>query len=266
MNQLLDTAKIAAHEAGDAIMKLYADTDFETKTDGSPVTVADGVANDILLTHLTETGIPILSEESIGIATPYPERLWILDPLDGTKDFIHKTGDFCVMIGLLEHGKPILGVVYAPAHDTLYYATKGNGAYKEHAGVTEKLVVADTHTGALRFVRSVNHFTEGMQTVSEKLEAEHVPRGSIGVKAGVVAENMGDFFFYPNAPLGEWDVCAPQCILEEAGGIVTDTYGNPLVYGNKNHRIEHGALFSTKACHEHVLTTILENIDEQHNH
>ncbi len=255
MNNLLEVAIVAATTAGKEIMQLYTETDFETKTDGSPVTLADTRSNTILIEHLLETGIPILSEESEGISTPYPERLWIIDPLDGTKDFLKKNGDFCVMIGLLEEGRPVLGVVYAPAYDVLYYAEKGVGAFKVQNGITTKLVQSPSTHNHLRFVCSVNHFTPHMEAVTTILSAEKTPRGSIGIKSSVVAENNGEFFF-SSGNLGEWDVCAPEIILCEAGGIVTDCEGNPLLYGNSDHRVQNGILFSKPQCHEEVLRAI----------
>ncbi len=256
MDTLLTKAILAAKEAGDEIMKHYAVTDFETKADGSPVTIADTRSNKILTEHLASTGIAILSEESVGIPLPYPEHLWIIDPLDGTKDFIKKNGDFSVMVGLIENGRPVLGVVYAPAHKTLYYAVKGDGAFVERDGIIKKLAVSERSEKDLRLIRSVNHFTPRMEAVGEKLSATFHPHGSIGIKAGLVGEDLGDFFFsWGN--LGEWDVCAPEIILIEAGGTVTDCFGNLLSYGTTDHKIEHGLVFSNGACHSRVLEAIV---------
>ncbi len=256
MNPLLKTAQKAAKEAGDAVLTLYATTDFESKVDGTPVTVADKTAHDTILKYLNTTGIPILSEEAEGIALPYPDQLWIIDPLDGTKDFLQKTGDFSVMIGLIENGRPILGVVYVPVTHTMYYAEEGRGAYMVRNGVTLELMV-DAHGEQLRFLCSANNFAPYMEVVREKTQALKVPRGSIGVKAGVIAENKGDFFF-SRGTLGEWDVCAPEIILKEAGGKVTDCGGKPLVYGSPDHRIAHGMIFSNGFCHERVLEAVKE--------
>ncbi len=255
MDTLLKKVIHAAQEAGDEIMRLYTVTEFETKADGSPVTIADMRSNEILTTHLASTNIPILSEESMGIPLPYPERLWIIDPLDGTKDFIKKNGDFSVMIGLLEHGKPVLGVVYAPAHKALYYAMRGAGAFVERDGIVTPLAVSQRSDQDLRLIRSVNHFSPRMEAVGKKLSATFHPHGSIGIKAGLVSEDIGDFFFsWGN--LGEWDVCAPEIILTEAGGTVTDCLGNPLSYGTVTHKIEHGLVFSNGACHTRLLQAI----------
>lgn len=255
MNPLLTLAIHAATEAGTEIKRLYATTDFERKDDGSPVTIADTRSNEIVIELLSESGIAILSEESPSISLPYPEQLWIIDPLDGTRDFIEKTGDFVVMIGLLEEGRPVLGVVYAPLHETLYYAELGMGAWKMQGDVVEKLTVS-TRTEDLRFVRSIHHATHEMQEVARKLNATFIPRGSMGIKAGMVCEGKGDFF-YTRGKVGEWDVCAPEIITLEAGGQVTDCTGSPLFYGSEDHRIQNGILFSNKVCHTDILRALL---------
>lgn len=254
MNPLLALAIHAAIEAGKEIRRLYATTDFERKDDGSPVTIADTRSNEIVIELLSESGIAILSEESPSIALPYPTQLWIIDPLDGTRDFIEKTGDFVVMIGLLTEGRPTLGVVHSPIHETTYYAESGMGAWKMHGDIVEKLTVS-TRTEELRFVRSIHHATYEMQEVARRLNATFLPRGSMGIKAGLVSESEADFF-YTRGKVGEWDVCAPEIIALEAGGHVTDCSGKPLFYGTEGHRIQDGILFSNKVCHEHVLNVL----------
>lgn len=255
IHTLRDIAISTAQSAGNAVMDLYDISDFKTKIDGSPVTVADCTAHDIICEALQKTGITVLSEEADGIPLPYPEYVWIIDPIDGTRGFINNTGDFAIMIGLLERGVPVLGVVYAPAHGALYHARHGNGAYVIRNNTTSRLTISKETPTPLRFVSSSNHYSSQMEHVREKLGALKIARGGVGIKATLIAEDGGDFFF-TGAPLGEWDVCAPHCILEEAGGIVSDYLGNPLVYGNENHRITRGVVFSHPACHTHVLNAV----------
>jgi 3'(2'), 5'-bisphosphate nucleotidase len=254
MNPLLAIAIQAAKEAGREIRNLYETIAFETKTDGSPVTLADTRSNEILLHILKATGIPILSEESGHSSDVYTARLWIIDPLDGTKDFLAKTGDFSVMIALLEKGQPILGVVYAPEYDTLYYAEKGAGTKIEKKGGLESLKCG-TRTTGLRALVSRTHPNTLLEEVIAKFGATSEARGSVGIKSGLLAEDAADFFLY-TGKLGEWDLCAPQLILTEAGGTVTDLHGAPLTYGNPDHRIQNGAVFSNGACHKAVLEAI----------
>ena len=253
----LEIAIEATKKAGQAILTLQNNTGFETKSDGSPVTVADIASNTIIISILEQTGIPILSEESIGIPVPYPEKLWIIDPLDGTKDFIAKSDGFSVMIGLLEKGEPILGVVFAPRLGTLYYAEKNKGSFLEKNGLITKLSVPPPQIGPLRFIRSVHNYSPIMESVAHKLGATLHPHGSIGIKAGLVAHGDGDFFFSAGM-LGEWDVCAPEIILTESGGMVTAMSGAPLFYGTHDHRVTNGIVFSNTHCHEKVLEAITE--------
>lgn len=257
MNELLAIAESAAYEAGHVLRAHYDQIAYELKDDGSPVTLADTASHNILVKHLEQTGIPILSEEGTGIEVPYPERLWIIDPLDGTKDYIKKSDGFSVMIGLLEYGKPVLGVVYAPKLETLYSACAGMGAFVTKAGIKKRMQVSsEPHTPPI-FVRSVNNHTEVLDKIETHLEASFISQGSIGIKAGIIGEGQGDICMsFGN--LGEWDLCAPHCIADECGLSVTDTYGNPLVYGNSNHRFPHGYLFT----HPTLKNKLIEAISE----
>lgn len=255
MQKLLEIARKAAHEASEAIIAMREGVTHEIKGDGSPVTAADTHAHDIIMEHLTPTGIMILSEESDGVPIPYPEYLWVIDPIDGTKDYMTGSTDFCVMIALLQNGKPVLGVVDAPALNTVFYATLGEGAYKIEDGITTKLLSNATQSSPLRFISSTNHFMPYMETVMHALNATRIPHGSIGVKACTLAQDLGDFYF-TRGKLGEWDVCAPEIIFCEAGGVVSDCSGNELAYGNPEHRFPHGVLFAQKNCYDEVLRAV----------
>jgi 3'(2'), 5'-bisphosphate nucleotidase len=260
MNSLLHIAHTAAAHARKVVMSHYAETAYEVKDDLSPVTVADRAAHDIIMEHLTATGIAILSEEAEGVPLPYPERIWIVDPLDGTKGFIRKTGDFSIMIALLEEGRPVLAVVDAPVMDRHYFALRGEGAYVVKNGETRKLQVSDRVAPTSRGLLSVNHAQPYMLEVMETLGVtEIIQVGSVGIKAGHIADNLADFYLNRGA-LGEWDVCAPELILTEAGGTVTDVRGELLMYGNPDHRITHGIVFSNTACHNEVVKTLSEII------
>ena len=255
MDDLLGVARRAAQEASALVRNYYGNATVSQKADTSLVTEADTDAHDLIMKRLGVTGIPILSEEDVEhIKTPYPDRLWIIDPLDGTNGFIQGTDDFAVMIGLIEHGKPVLGVVHLPVGDTVYYAQHGNGAYRtESDGTTTKLSVGTRTVPHLRAIQSINHAQPYMLEVADMLGVrERVGIGGIGVKAGIIADDRADYFLTLGR-LGEWDVCAPEIILKEAGGVVTDRYGDALCYGNSDSRVRHGAIFSNGACHEDVL-------------
>lgn len=256
MDELLELAKKSAYEAGAIIMSYYGNAIVTEKMDTSPVTDADVHAHDHLMTTLASSNIPVLSEEGLEVPHPYPQYIWIIDPIDGTRGFINETGDFAVMIGLLEHGRPVLGVVYTPAADTMYFALKDAGAYMMHAGKKLKLAVSDRIAPALHALTSKNHVMPYMQEVAIALGVtESISMGGIGVKAGIVAESRGDYFLTLGA-LGEWDVCAPEIIVLEAGGKVTDRYGAALTYDNDDSHIKNGVVFSNNACHGEVLTAL----------
>jgi 3'(2'), 5'-bisphosphate nucleotidase len=257
MHDLRTLALTAAKEGAEAIRGFYGNARIEQKADRSPVTEADTHAHTLIQKRLGESGIPILSEEdTTHLTPPYPELLWIIDPLDGTKGFIHGTDDFAVMIGLLNAGRPVLGVVHLPIGDVVYSALRGEGAYKTEQGVTEKLKVSSRVRPNVRGLLSVNHLAPYMTKLSEELEvSETIAVGSIGIKAGYIGNDKADMYVTRGA-LGEWDVCAPEIILTEAGGKVTDTNGNPLVYGNPDARIAHGIIFTNDACHEDVVEAL----------
>lgn len=263
MDPLLTVAIAAAREAGGFIMTQYGNTASIQKIDKSPVTEADLGAHTRIMEALRHTEIPILSEETLDnshITHPYPDTLWIIDPLDGTRDYIEGTGDFSVMIGLLCNGRPALGVVYAPVTDTLYYAESGKGAFMVRDGTTIRLSASDALPPHLHLIRSKNHYSSFMAAVADKLAVtKATPHGSVGIKAGLLGTQNGDFFLYTGA-LGVWDICAPEIIVTEAGGKVTDIAGTLIAYVERNHRLSKGIVFSNGTCHAHVLTAIAESL------
>jgi 3'(2'), 5'-bisphosphate nucleotidase len=241
LTELLPSVISLARESGRTILAYYEEqySEFEYKSDNSPVTQADLASHHILLTGLARLSPswPILSEEAVEIS--FDERrswryFWMIDPLDGTKEFLHHTGEFTVNIALIEHDRPILGVVYAPVNDKLYFAACGAGSYKAEGNVTTRIKVAPARAGYTRIVVSrchaserdtVTHFTDQVKS------CELLVMGS-SLKFCVVAEGAADV--YPrNGPTMEWDTAAAQCILEEAGGSVTDLDGNTIRYNKR---------------------------------
>lgn len=213
----------AALKAGKAILEVYA-TDFtsETKDDNSPVTIADKKANDIIV-KLLKSNFPmysILAEESEDDLTRLDNTFcWIVDPLDGTKEFIKRNDEFTVNIALAKNGVSQLGVIYIPVTDELYYATKGDGAYYRYKDRTEKISVTDK-TDDLIIVRSKSHSTEKLLNVLEanKDRIHSVsPLGS-SIKGCHIAHSKADVY-YKFGLTCEWDTAAMQCIVEEAGGV-----------------------------------------------
>ena len=258
----------ASIDAGNAINEVYHSEDFgvEYKSDKSPLTLADQKSHETIMKVLTEFDIPILSEE--GKDTPYTqrkdwERFWVVDPLDGTKEFIKRNGEFTVNIALIENSRPVLGIIFVPDRNTLYFAAQDFGAYKlqdgpfnemlgaqadskedirsfldQIIGQSTKLPVIDPQRTALTIVGSRSHKTAELEAyVEEKRKAvgdvEFISAGS-SLKICLVAEGKADL--YPRlGPTMEWDTAAGQAIAEYAGASVYqyDT-SKPLIYNKED--------------------------------
>jgi 3'(2'), 5'-bisphosphate nucleotidase len=267
MEQLLLIAVDAAIQAGRAILNVY-ETDFvvEHKADDSPLTLADRRSHQILVAHLKPAALPILSEE--GHDLPYGERrawqtFWLLDPLDGTKEFVKRNGEFTVNIALIRDGRPVMGVIYVPVQDVLYFGAMGKGAYKmtgadgritppaetsaRHAEqlealfhASQRLPIPSTTPTKITVVGSRSHSTPEVQQIVDDLKVQHgdvelISAGS-SLKICMVAE--GRAHLYPRTgPTMEWDTAAGQAIAEAAGArmLVFDT-DNPLRYNKENLR------------------------------
>ncbi|HEY1990988.1 MAG TPA: 3'(2'),5'-bisphosphate nucleotidase CysQ [Gammaproteobacteria bacterium] len=233
---LLDIARAA----GQQIMRVYA-TEFtvEMKEDKSPVTDADYAAHQVIVADLQRItpGLPVLSEESA--ALPFAERrrwdsYWLVDPLDGTKEFISKNGDFTVNIAFIQHGVPVVGVVYVPVTGMSYYGSVGVGAFKrDQDGQASPIKVRKLMAGKpVKVVASRSHRGPLLDGYLEKLGPhETVSRGS-SLKFCLVAEGLADV--YPRlGPTSEWDTGAGHAVLLAAGGQVIGMDGKPLPYNSK---------------------------------
>jgi 3'(2'), 5'-bisphosphate nucleotidase len=239
LNTLLTHAVHAAREAGKAVMEVYASHfSVELKADKSPLTLADKRSHEIIMQQLSrikEGLLPILSEE--GKDVPYQlrkgwEYFWLIDPLDGTKEFIKRNGEFTVNIALIRGHQPVLGVVYVPVSGTLYAAYEGGGAYKETQGRSVKLPEQQTRD-RFTVVGSRSHATEGLSAFVEEMKRKHgeinfISAGS-SLKFCLVAEGKADV--YPRfGPTMEWDTAAGQAIAEQAGvSVVEMDTKRPLV-------------------------------------
>lgn len=237
LNSLLPKIKNIVQQAGKAILEIYEknkEYSIELKSDGSPLTEADKIANQIIIDGLSEITpeIPILSEEGADI--PYAERVlweqyWLVDPLDGTREFLDRTGDFTVNIALIYKKQSILGVVYVPISNVCYYAARGIGAFKEENNFINKIQVALETPEKIRIVASRLHAKERLAVFLEKMPNYEITSIGSSLKFCLVAEGKADV--YPRIGLtSEWDTAAAQCIVEQAGGFVIDLYGLPLHY------------------------------------
>jgi len=258
-----DVARAPAREAGAIIMRHYAAETVatETKPDLSPVTAADLDANAAILAGLRAAfpdDATLTEETPDDPARLGKRRVWIVDPLDGTRDFLARTGDFCVHIGLADANEAVVGVVYQPAADGLYHARRGGGAFLEEAGQSRPLQastradVADLRVGVSRL-----NLDPGLEQCL--LASGLAPRAvRLGASVKHMALARGDLEAVLNLSPGEseWDTCAPEVILREAGCVVTDGDGRPFRYNQANLFRPRGSVASNGRCHELMLRVL----------
>ena len=236
----IEDIKAIAQEAGDAIMEIYAkDFDIDYKEDRSPLTEADLKSNAIICSRLDALypDIPILSEENK--AVPYQERkdwryYWCIDPIDGTKEFIKKNGEFTVNIALIEGNTPVVGVVYAPAIGEMYSAKQGEGAYLN--GQQLPLYENTDKTTRLKVVASKSHLSEETQAFIDALETETIEQVSRGSSLKLCMVASGEADIYPRlGPTMEWDTAAADAVVREAGKMTCHKETEePMVYNKEN--------------------------------
>ncbi len=262
----LSVALELARQAGAAILDFYeGPLTIEQKSDSGdrePVTQADKAANEIIVRGLQEE-FPddgILAEESIDTSRRLSKhRVWMIDPLDGTNGFIDGNGDFAVQIGLAENGKPVLGVVYQPLTDVLYRAVVGGGTWIERPEFeVERAQVSDnSDVSSMRLAASRSHRSPRMDSVVQAFGfKDEVQRGSVGIKVGLIIERQCDLYIHLSPRTKQWDTCAPEIILREAGGSLTDLFGQELVYNTANIQNNNGVVASNGVAH----TTIIDSL------
>lgn len=237
MTELFDTALLAAKQASAVILQHYQQREqltIQTKADSTPVTQAD-IAADAILQSILSKSYPVLSEESA--VTPYRERqqwqrYWLVDPIDGTKEFIAGTGEFCICIALIEQHRPVLGLIYLPISQEYYYAYDGSAAYKYSAGQCQAIHCHGLNGEAINVMMSRRHGKKRfLAFLANRKQYQILHQGS-AIKFGKIAEGKADI--YPRfGPSCEWDTAAGQCIVEAAGGNVMDLQGNVLEYNTK---------------------------------
>lgn len=230
MQELLNQCIDIARHAGDAIMEIYRSDDFgvEIKDNNTPLTKADLASNKIIEDGLKQiSNLPIVSEEASHDSMGSNE-FWLVDPIDGTKEFINQNGEFTVNIGLVKNGEPVLGVVYVPAKDVLYAGVKGEGAFKVEGGA-QKPIRAEFTGDVTVVVASRSHRDERLDAFLEKLgDYQEINMGS-SLKLCLVAE--GKAAIYPRfAPTSLWDTAAADAVVRAAGGNTKDVDGNVLTY------------------------------------
>jgi 3'(2'), 5'-bisphosphate nucleotidase len=271
-DQELRVACELARAAGAAILEQYeGPLKIEQKTnydDVEPVTQADRIANELIVTGLKREfpGDGILAEESVDTKRRLEKsRVWMVDPLDGTNGFIDGNGDFAVQIGLAEEGQCVLGVVYLPLTGVLYRAIVGAGTWIERPQFEpEKARTSDVKSlSTMRLAASRSHRSPRMNKVVERFGfREEVQRGSVGIKVGLIVEKQCDVYIHLSPLTKQWDTCAPEVVLTEAGGRMTDLFGDPLNYNVPDVQNRNGLVASNGASHEQIIETLAPLLDE----
>ncbi len=275
----LELAAAAAVEGGAAARPFYRDDDMGIRQKGpsDPVTEADHAANEAILAVLRGGGgsDTIRSEESAPLEgdAGAARRLWVVDPLDGTKEFIARNGEFAMMVGLAVDGAARLGAVLMPDPGRLYVGLAGGGAWAADVtwagegdtngfdavvGPFGPLRLPSARPDVLRMARSRSHPDPLITAVGDGLGAESVLSGSVGVKCALIAEGRADVYVHPVPFLKEWDTCAPEAVLRGAGGRVTDCAGRPLTYGKRDPAQPHGIFAARGDSWETALPLVRE--------
>ena len=235
----LELAISLAFEAGETALKIH-DQNYEYKekdNNAGPVTEADRIINDFLVQSIAKV-FPddlIFAEESLNQPTLKSERTWWIDPIDGTKDFIKKNGEWAIMIGLSIHGKSVLGIVYQAQSKKMFYAKSGSGAFLRHQEKTSRLQVNSPQP--IQNAVVVKSRTHPDRQADQIVEAMGITRsiihGSVGLKLSLIATGKADLYLNFSGKCHYWDICAPDAILSEAGGIIQHLDHQPLLYENR---------------------------------
>lgn len=255
-----------ARTAGAAILEQYnGPLNVEQKNfddDSEPVTQADRIANELIVNGL-QREFPndgILAEESVDTMHRLDKsRVWMVDPLDGTNGFIAGNGDFAVQIGLVKNGECVVGVVYQPLSGVLYRAVLGEGTWIERPQLEpQQAHVSDKRElPRMRLAASRSHRSPRMNQVVKRFGfREEVRRGSVGIKIGLLVEQQCDVYIHLSPRTKQWDTCAPQLILTEAGGSMTDLFGEPLNYNVPDVQNRNGLVASNGASHDLIIDTL----------
>jgi 3'(2'), 5'-bisphosphate nucleotidase len=259
MKAELEAAKQLALEAGGILLTHYSlPASVRWKAQNNPVTTADQAASEFLMGRLRQLfpGDGILCEEEMDDpARATKSRVWIIDPMDGTKEFISRTSEFAVMIGLAVEGVPSIGVVYQPTNGKLYHAARGLGASLEEGTTIRPLrVSAEATASQMTIAVSRSHHSSRVEAVRVRLGIPaSIPSGSLGLKVGLISEGRAHVYLHTGRHTYQWDTCAPEAILREAGGRMTNIFGAPLRYNQPEVENLHGVVASNGAIHDRIL-------------
>ncbi len=247
----------AAQSAAEAVVKIYnKDFSVSHKENNEPITAADLESNKIIEKYMAQSEFPILSEESSDIKEKRLEskKIWIVDPLDGTTDFVNKTGEFTIMISLVEENKPVLGVISHPTENKLFVAQKDQGAYMYNNLEWKKLVVSNTSVlSQCRVVGSRFHQSENEKNFLNSLGILKFTSKGSSLKVLDICSAKADIYFTTTNKIKHWDTCASNCLIAEAGGKMTDMSGQSLKYNTENVVHQNGILVTNNVVHENIV-------------
>lgn len=246
----------ASVEAGKTIMNVY-NQKFSSilKNENEPLTEADIKSNHIIQKIISDSGYPILSEENDDNKKRLDsKKIWIIDPLDGTSDFIKKTGEFTIMISLVENHIPILGVINWPIKSTLYVAQKDQGSFKLENSSWSKLSVSNiSELKNCRAICSRFHISEVEYNLIKRLNISQFTSKRSSLKVADISSGIAELYFTTTNKIKQWDTCASYCLVTEAGGKMTDMFGNDLEYNTEKLNHENGLLVSNGLIHNQII-------------
>jgi len=269
LSREIAVASRLAKEASDIILKTYA-TDFAVhyKARRDPVTEADRLASRVIVDGLRREfpdDLVISEEEPIDPLVSFPDRVWYVDPLDGTREFIKRNGEFSVMIGLAVEGCACAGVVFRPVTAELFAGIVEQEAWLEKAGERIPLQVSgETRPAQLRLATSRSHRHRLVDEMRRRLGiSEECRIGSVGIKVGLLVTRQADLYLEPSGMTKAWDSCAPEAILRAAGGRMTNVLGGLLRYSPGDVQNRQGLVATNGACHDTVISAIAAVVRER---
>lgn len=255
----LDEAALAleaASKASKAVMGVYSrNFSVNTKSDDSPITEADLQSNRIIKDTLLPSSLPVLSEEDKDDKSRLDhDRIWVVDPLDGTSDFVNRTGEFTIMIALVENKRPIMGLISRPTTNSIFLAQKGAGAFRFEEGRWQKLAVSSTADLAkCKAVGSRFHLSEREKEFFKKLGVLSFESRGSSLKVAEICMGSADLYLTMSDKIKHWDTCASHCLITEAGGRMTDMNGGEVLYNTENVNHQNGLLVSNGRVHDEII-------------
>jgi len=257
--EMLKVVKEISIAAGELILGVYNSPDFEIqiKSDNSPVTKADQIANDYIVSELQKRypEVGVLAEESQKDDVRLTQsHVWIIDPLDGTKEFIKRNGEFTVNVGLSENGVPKLGVVVIPVRREVYFAAAGTGAFFQdcEGNISEIQCSAISEFSEMTLMKSRSHPSEKLAQLITECGFKATKDSGSSIKICLIAHGEAEVY-YRLGPTNEWDICAAHCVLTEAGGELTDSLGAEIRYNKKDTLNKIGFIASNATVHERLV-------------